>query len=1677
MKKFYSFFIALLVSIVGLAQLPSLPLDFESATVNYTFTNFDGGASTKIANPQVSGINTSANVARMIKSSGNTWGGSWIGLVAPMDFSVNKIFKVKVYSPRANAKLLLKVENQTDANINAERETTCTVANAWEELTFDFSTINTSNTYQKLVFIFDNGTMGDGTANFTFLFDDIRLTTGGGGGGLTQMNLPVTFDDVTVNYGLVGFGGAEQSTIVTDPTLATNKVAKVIKTNTAELWAGTSVTALNGVVQTSFANNIPFAAGATKMNVRVWSPHAGIPVRLKVEDKNDPAKSCETEATVTVASGWQTLEFNFANQAAGTAALNFTFNYNKVSIFFNFGTTGAVAGERTYYFDDVKFGAASGGGGGLTQMDLPVTFDDVTVNYGLVGFGGAEQSTIVTDPTLASNKVAKVIKTNTAELWAGTTVTALNGVVQTSFANNIPFAAGATKMNVRVWSPHAGIPVRLKVEDKNDPAKSCETEATVTVASGWQTLEFNFANQAAGTAALNFTFNYNKVSIFFNFGTTGAVAGERTYYFDDVKFGAASGGGGGLTQMDLPVTFDDVTVNYGLVGFGGAEQSTIVTDPTLATNKVAKVIKTNTAELWAGTTVTALNGVVQTSFANNIPFAAGATKMNVRVWSPHAGIPVRLKVEDKNDPAKSCETEATVTVASGWQTLEFNFANQSAGTAALNFTFNYNKVSIFFNFGTTGAVAGERTYYFDDVKFGAASGGGGGLTQMDLPVTFDDVTVNYGLVGFGGAEQSTIVTDPTLASNKVAKVIKTNTAELWAGTTVTALNGVVQTSFANNIPFAAGATKMNVRVWSPHAGIPVRLKVEDKNDPAKSCETEATVTVASGWQTLEFNFANQAAGTAALNFTFNYNKVSIFFNFGTTGAIAGERTYYFDDVKFGAASGGGGGLTQMDLPVTFDDVTVNYGLVGFGGAEQSTIVTDPTLATNKVAKVIKTNTAELWAGTTVTALNGVVQTSFANNIPFAAGATKMNVRVWSPHAGIQVRLKVEDKTDPTKSCETEATVTVASGWQTLEFNFANQAAGTAALNLGYNFNKASIFFNFGVTGAVAGERTYYFDDVQFGAAPMAQMNMPVSFDATNVNYGLVGFGGAEQSTIVTDPTLATNKVAKVIKTNTAELWAGTTVTALNGVVQTGFGNNIPFSACNTKMSVRVWSPHAGIQVRLKVEDKADPTKSCETEATVTVANGWQTLEFNFANQAAGTAALNLAYNYNKASIFFNFGVTGAVAGERTYYFDDMQMGASNAPTAPTVTSPVTYCPNATAAALTATATAGNNLKWYTVATGGTALAAAPTPSTGTSGSTIYYVSQSTAAGCEGARAAITVVVNPAPAAPTTAPVSYCQNTTAVAVTATATSGNTIKWYTTATGGTALAAPPVPATATAGTVTYYASQTSALGCEGARAALVVTINPAPAAPAVVTPVAYCQNLAATILSATAASGNSLNWYNAPTGGTASALTPTPVTTAAGNQLFYVSQTNNNGCESQRATIAVNINALPAVPAITAAPYTRLFPGLTTTVSTTTTAGTYTWFNNGVALSGQTGSSVSVDVNSMGNYSVMVTNANGCSRTSSLLAITDSTMGRLFAYPNPAVNNFQVRYHSTVNDQQPRTLKVYDSKGAEVYSIRQVIFGAYTPIMVNTATLSNGVYSIYLIDNSGKQLASGQVVVAK
>jgi gliding motility-associated-like protein len=237
---------------------------------------------------------------------------------------------------------------------------------------------------------------------------------------------------------------------------------------------------------------------------------------------------------------------------------------------------------------------------------------------------------------------------------------------------------------------------------------------------------------------------------------------------------------------------------------------------------------------------------------------------------------------------------------------------------------------------------------------------------------------------------------------------------------------------------------------------------------------------------------------------------------------------------------------------------------------------------------------------------------------------------------------------------------------------------------------------------------------------------------------------------------------------------------------------------------------------------------------------------------------------------------------------------------PIVNSPVTFCQNSIATALTAT---GNALLWYTAATGGIGTSTAPIPSTTTAGNTTYFVSQSGSCG-ESPRTPLIVTIVPAPAAPTVVtPITYCLNAAAAPLTA---SGSNLLWYYFATGGTAFTTAPTPTTTAPGNTAYYVSQT-VNGCQGPRAAIVVTVLAATPAPTVVSPVTYCESATALPLTAT---GSGLLWYTTPTGGTG-VPTITPSTTTPGTFTYFVSQTTSCG-ESPRTVIVVTINPIPTAP---------------------------------------------------------------------------------------------------------------------------------------------------------------------
>lgn len=325
-------------------QGQSLPIDFEGDVLSSDFVDFDGGTATVIPNPNIDGINTSETVAQIVRNGGAIWSGSKIALDQNLDFTTLNTITMKVFT---TAPVGTIVKFKLEGNGSAERDVQTTLTGEWEELSWDFT--GTPTDFDNVVFMFDFGNVGDGSEASTFLFDDIARLFGG-----IQIDLPVDFEGADINYTMTDFGGNE-SILETDPEDETNTVIKVTKTIEAATWAGTTIGTPAG-----FATDIPLTLSSSVMSARVWSPAAGTPIRLKVEDSNDPTHTCETQTNTTRSEAWETIEFDFANQAPGTESLavglSFGWKYNMASIFFNFGTEGTIAGEQTYYFDDVAFG-------------------------------------------------------------------------------------------------------------------------------------------------------------------------------------------------------------------------------------------------------------------------------------------------------------------------------------------------------------------------------------------------------------------------------------------------------------------------------------------------------------------------------------------------------------------------------------------------------------------------------------------------------------------------------------------------------------------------------------------------------------------------------------------------------------------------------------------------------------------------------------------------------------------------------------------------------------------------------------------------------------------------------------------------------------------------------------------------------------------------------------------------------------------------------------------------------------------------------------------------------------------------------------------------------------------------------------------------------------------------
>ncbi len=386
----------------------------------------------------------------------------------------------------------------------------------------------------------------------------------------------------------------------------------------------------------------------------------------------------------------------------------------------------------------------------------------------------------------------------------------------------------------------------------------------------------------------------------------------------------------------------------------------------------------------------------------------------------------------------------------------------------------------------------------------------------------------------------------------------------------------------------------------------------------------------------------------------------------------------------------------------------------------------------------------------------------------------------------------------------------------------------------------------------------------------------------------------------------------------------------------------------------------------------------------------------------------------------------------------------------------TICPGAAVPTLTATATVppGHSVKWYNAATGG---AVVSNPVLNVIGTITYYAaSVNNTTSCESAtRTAVVLTINSVPGATASAggPTTFCQGGNVVL---TASSGTSYLWS----NGATTQAITVPSSGN------YTCMVTTASCTSTTTAITVTVNPKPTASvAAGGPTVLCQPNTVVL---TASAGSSWLWSN---GATTQAIT----VSTSGN--YSVLITNASGCVSDAsAAIPVTVSPQPIV-SISASPYTSLLPGLSTTLTANVTppgSYNYIWLKNGIAVSGATGSTLVVNLDQLGSYSVRVTNAGNCSNTSAMVNISDSASVKLFILPNPNSGQFDVIYHSP-SSNNTHMVRIFDSRGALVYTRSYPIAGPYQRMFVDIRANGKGTYIIALFNNTGKRVASGKVVI--
>ncbi|MBN8683255.1 MAG: T9SS type A sorting domain-containing protein [Chitinophagales bacterium] len=481
MKQFLLTMLLAVLSIAGVSAQVVYE-DFEGGVPDLPWLGLNGTYNGAVANPDKSGANTSDWVGSYTNNPSFDFCFALYTFPATLDISENNQFKMKIWSPTAPAKALLKLEGPGGPAV--EKIIDITEANKWVEYTFDLSAGAGYSNLKTILVSFNSFVLGD---NATYYFDDIRAEkaetcyeTFEGPSGINWIALNGTYNGAIANPDATG--------------LNTSATVASYSNNPASDYNFAFGTITAGPINLSTYN---------QFHLNVWVPEP-TEVLFKLEGTG---QALEKTKYVAVGGAWQTLTFDMS----GAAAFN---TINKILIVFAPGKTG---NDKTYYFDNIC--ATPNACVGATTN--PEMLDDYECNRNAAYTGDWRFFSVVKNPAPSGDNNSTKVGRFEDPVGAGSEWSAL------VIASANPFDLSTrNQFRLKVWAPKTGT-LLLKIEGGAGPK---EVPIQVTEINKWVEYNADFADQIGK--------GHNKLVMFFNAGVPGE-AGD-IYFVDDIRLAGQS---------------------------------------------------------------------------------------------------------------------------------------------------------------------------------------------------------------------------------------------------------------------------------------------------------------------------------------------------------------------------------------------------------------------------------------------------------------------------------------------------------------------------------------------------------------------------------------------------------------------------------------------------------------------------------------------------------------------------------------------------------------------------------------------------------------------------------------------------------------------------------------------------------------------------------------------------------------------------------------------------------------------------------------------------------------------------------------------------------------------------------------------------------------------------------